>query len=61
MSQLDENVETTGQGKLTAEVLERITVQISKELGLSLKQVRTTVGLLNEGTPFRLSLVIVRK
>ncbi|MEK4509435.1 Tex family protein [Paenibacillus sp. FSL K6-2524] len=49
MSQLDENVETTGQGKLTAEVLERITVQISKELGLSLKQVRTTVGLLNEG------------
>ncbi|RUT46639.1 RNA-binding transcriptional accessory protein [Paenibacillus anaericanus] len=49
MSQLDENVETTGQGKLTAEVLERITVQISKELGLSLKQVRTTVGLLDEG------------
>ncbi|WP_445671173.1 Tex family protein [Paenibacillus sp. FSL K6-2524] len=46
---MDENVETTGQGKLTAEVLERITVQISKELGLSLKQVRTTVGLLNEG------------
>lgn len=49
MSHLDENVETTGQGKLTAEVLERITVQISKELGLSLKQVRTTVGLLDEG------------
>lgn len=49
MSQLDENVEITGQGKLTAEVLERITVQISKELGLSLKQVRTTVGLLDEG------------
>ncbi|WP_425464335.1 Tex family protein [Paenibacillus anaericanus] len=46
---MDENVETTGQGKLTAEVLERITVQISKELGLSLKQVRTTVGLLDEG------------
>lgn len=48
MSQLDENV-GTGQGKLTAEVLERITVQIAKELGLALKQVRTTVGLLDEG------------
>ena len=48
MSQLDEHVEV-GQGKLTPEVLERIIVQISKELSLSLKQVRTTVGLLDEG------------
>lgn len=48
MSQLDGNVEV-GQGKLTPEVLERIIVQISKELSLSLKQVRTTVGLLDEG------------
>ncbi|WP_373285816.1 Tex family protein [Paenibacillus segetis] len=45
---MDENVEV-GQGKLTPEVLERIIVQISKELSLSLKQVRTTVGLLDEG------------
>lgn len=40
---------TAGQGKADAREQERIIAQIAKELGLSLKQVRTTIGLLDEG------------
>lgn len=40
---------TAAQGAADAKEQERIIVQIAKELGLSLKQVRTTIGLLDEG------------
>lgn len=40
---------------------ELITVAIAKELNISLKQVRTTVGLLDEEIPFRSSPDIGRK
>ncbi|WP_339820644.1 Tex family protein [Paenibacillus sp. FSL R7-0216] len=40
---------TAVQGTADTGEQERIIVQIAKELGLSLKQVRTTIGLLDEG------------
>lgn len=46
MSQLDANATQEKQG---AEDRERIVQQVAKELGLSLKQVRTTISLLDEG------------
>lgn len=46
MSQLDANATREKQG---AEDRERIVQQVAKELGLSLKQVRTTISLLDEG------------
>ncbi|MGG6310703.1 Tex family protein [Paenibacillus macerans] len=48
MAQTDTNG-TVGQGAVDAGEQERIVAQIARELGLSLKQVRTTVGLLDEG------------
>lgn len=46
MSQLDANATQEKQG---AEDRERIVQQVAKELGLALKQVRTTISLLDEG------------
>ena len=50
MSQLDSTATTTAsQGPSGAEEQEQIVRQIAKELNLSLKQVRTTASLLDEG------------
>lgn len=48
MAQTETN-RTAVQGAADAGEQERIIAQIAKELGLSLKQVRTTIGLLDEG------------
>ncbi|WP_420836064.1 Tex family protein [Paenibacillus fonticola] len=48
-SEVQEQIGAEIQEQIEAEVQERIVVQVAKELGLSLKGVRTTVGLLDEG------------
>lgn len=50
LSQSEINPETiTNEEQIEAEVQERIIAQVAKELGLPLKGVRTTIGLLDEG------------
>ncbi|MFD3260613.1 Tex family protein [Paenibacillus lentus] len=50
LSQTEINPETnTNEAQIEAKVQERIIAQVAKELGLPLKGVRTTIGLLDEG------------